>query len=398
MLVSLAPMDWITDTAYRIICKQIFEQRGNPDDTLGLWTEFMSAEWYTHNPTGVVKHLMTVQEHEQKTIAQIFGSNQETLVQCAKEIDQKYWFQGIELNMGCPSPKIMKCEAGSGMLKDKKKSLDIIQEMAQSISIPLSLKTRIGLKQDDREEQFEFLLEASKWINLIAIHGRTYSQGHSGDVNRDFIYKLKEKLPDKIIIGNGGIRSYDQASQYCLWTQNNKPTDITPWQGGHCSWTQWMNNGGFAFQEKTLQRCNASTLQHLDGIMIGQSVIGNPRILTPHTPSNKEKIEIILHHLDISVACEVYFKDMIKEYDKHNKLLMPNLKQLQDIIQQFSQKQKNLKSQVCNLKSPIEFRKYLFNYISWLPESKKLKQKIAKIRDYHELKNLLHNYFKILKA
>lgn len=350
MLISLAPMDWITDTAYRIICKHVFQKRGNPDDRLWLWTEFMSAEWYTHNPSGVVKHLMTLQSDEPHTRAQIFGGNKESLVQCAKDIDQKYWFQGIELNMGCPSPKIMKCEAWSAMLKDKKKSLDIIKTITQEISIPLSLKTRIWLRKDDIDEQFDFLLKASHRVDMIIIHGRTYAQGHSGDVNREFIYKLKKELPDTIIIGNGWIRSYEQA----LW------------------------------------RCNIATFQLLDGIMIGQSAIGNPRIFTPHIPSAQEKLEIILHHLDLSVACEIYFKQAIIDYEKYGKFVQPTPQDLKSQIP-------NLKSQISHLKSPIEFRKYLFNYISWLPESKKLKQTIIKIRDYHELRNMLQEYFQILQ-
>ena len=257
--------------------------------------------------------------------------------------------------MGCPSPKIMKCDAGSAMLKDKKKSLDIIKEIAQHISIPLSLKTRTGLKQDDIEEQFDFLIEASQWVDMISVHGRTYSQGHSGEVNRVFLYKLKEKLPHKIIIGNGGIRSYTQA------------------------------------QEK---------LRNLDGIMIGQSAIGNPRILTPHMPDTREKIQTILHHLDLSVACEIYFQQTINKYDKRDKLIQPTLQDLNQIIQvlQSSDSPSSaLSSSLFTLRSPIEFRKYLFNYIKGLPESKQLKQAIIKIRDYHGLKNMIQDYFNTLE-
>lgn len=75
--------------------------------------------------------------------------------------------------------------------------------MAMSLNIPFSLKTRCGLTQDDLDAQFEFLLEASAHVRMIIVHGRTYSQSHSGEVNRDFIYRLKEHLPDKVIIGNG---------------------------------------------------------------------------------------------------------------------------------------------------------------------------------------------------
>jgi len=175
-----------------------------------------------------------------------------------------------------------------------------------------------------------------------------YSQKHSGNVNRNFIYKLKEKLPNKIIIGNGGIRTYKQSQEE---------------------------------QKK------------LDGIMIGQSAIGNPWILTPHEPTHTEKIKTILTHLDFSVACEIYFRQTITQYEKHNKFIQPKLQDLEKIIQSLQVSN----PEVSNLRSPIEFRKYLFNYIKGLPESKKLKQAIIKIHDYHELKDMLQDYFSSLQ-
>jgi tRNA-dihydrouridine synthase len=192
-------MDGVTDCAYRIVCKEIFERHGNAADELMLWTEFMSADGYYHNPPGVIKHLMT-SDYDAETIIQIFGGNADTLIHCAQDIESRYSVAGIELNMGCPSPKIMKCAAGSGMLKDKKKTLGILRDISMSISVPFSLKTRTGITNDDVEEQFDFLLEASKYVRCISVHGRTYGQSHSGEVNRDFLYRLKEALPDHVII------------------------------------------------------------------------------------------------------------------------------------------------------------------------------------------------------
>jgi len=112
----------------------------------------------------------------------------------------KYPFAGIEINMGCPSPGVMKCDAGSAMLKDKKKTLSILRDISLKLDKPLSLKTRAGLTSADKEEQFAFILEASQYVRMIAVHARTYSQSHAGEVDRDFLYRLKEALPDKIII------------------------------------------------------------------------------------------------------------------------------------------------------------------------------------------------------
>lgn len=98
MRICLAPMDGITDCAYRTICKQVFQLHGHEEDELMLRTEFMSADGYVHNPPGVVRHLFKT-DFEPELIAQIFGGNSDTLLQCALDIEAKYNFAGIELNM-----------------------------------------------------------------------------------------------------------------------------------------------------------------------------------------------------------------------------------------------------------------------------------------------------------
>ncbi len=339
MKICLAPMDWITDCAYRIICKQIFEKFGNSDDELMLWTEFMSAEWYVHNPPWVIRHIMR-SDYDHETIAQIFGWNPESLIACAQDIEKKYDYAGIELNMWCPSPKIMKCAAWSGMLKDKTLTLDILKEIAKNTKIPFSLKTRTGLSQDDVEEQFEFLIQASEYVSMIGVHGRTYKQSHAWFVDRDFIYRLKKELPNTIIIGNGWLRTYEDCVTKC---------------------------------------------ENLDGTMPAQSAIWNPWILTPHTPTHKERRETIFAHLDLSVASEIYFNEHIATYDHTIGLVQPTLEDLENIILTFDTKS----SLADSCRAPVEFRKYLYNYITWLPWNKQLKKNIPPAREYSSLKTLL---------
>lgn len=97
----------------------------------------------------------------------------------------------------------MKCDAGSAMLKDKKRTLQILHDISKQLTNPLSLKTRAGLTQDDKQEQFDFIVKASKYVWMITVHARTYSQSHAGEVDREYLYTLKTTLPDKVIIGNG---------------------------------------------------------------------------------------------------------------------------------------------------------------------------------------------------
>ncbi len=343
MKICLAPMDWVTDCAYRIICKQIFQTHWNVDDELMLWTEFMSADWYTHNPSWVIKHLLK-SDFDHETIAQIFWWNTDSLIACAVDIQKKYSYSWIELNMWCPSPKIMKCAAWSGMLKDKQKTLSILKSISSQIDLPFSLKTRIWLTQDDIQEQFDFLLEASKYVHLISVHGRTYKQSHSWDVDRNFIYKLKEQLPDTLIIWNWWLSSY----QDCVTKINN-----------------------------------------LDWMMPAQRAIGNPWILTPYVPTNQDVIETIFKHLDLSVACELHFKQAIQNYDHSHGLEQPTYENLQHLAKDISNNTIN----VDHCHAPIEFRKYLFRYINGFPNNKACKKNIPQARNYKDLKKTLSNYF-----
>lgn len=101
-------MDGITDLPYRTIVKKIFD-RYNIDHELRLWTEFMNADGYMTHPARLVKHLI---HHNQEIplYAQIYGGNEDTLIKTAQDIERKYpSFAGIELNIGCPSPKVMAC-------------------------------------------------------------------------------------------------------------------------------------------------------------------------------------------------------------------------------------------------------------------------------------------------
>lgn len=213
----------------------------------------MSADGYMINPSRLVKHLIT-RQHEKNCIAQIYGGNNDTLVKTAQDIERKYpYFRGIELNIGCPSPKILACGAGAGMMRDKARTLDIIKQLSESTQLPFSIKTRNGLNNDDKKAQMEFIKQAAQYCPIITIHGRTYQQAHQGEVDRDFIYEAKQQVGDQcIIIGNGGITHYEQISLH---------------------------------QDK------------VDGIMIGQAAIHNPRIFSDYEPTYEEKKQTACEHL-----------------------------------------------------------------------------------------------------
>ncbi|AHB41451.1 dihydrouridine synthase TIM-barrel protein nifR3 [candidate division SR1 bacterium RAAC1_SR1_1] len=275
-IIGFAPMDGFTDAACRSIAQDIRNEYGDKNQyDFFLWTEFMTADGFVRNREGVIHHLETT-PNQKNLIAQIFGGNEETLLQTAKTLDKEYKnrFVGIELNMGCPANNVMKSGGGAELIKDKKRSLEIIKNIRKAIDMPFSIKTRTGINEQDKLNQMEFLLQASPYVDMITIHARTTAQGYGPNPDRNFIYQLKEQLPNQKIIGNGGITNYE---------------DIETMRG------------------------------NLDGVMIGQAAIGNPWIFTPHHPTSQEKLTTILKHIELikNFSTEENLARSLMEFRKH---------------------------------------------------------------------------------
>ncbi len=327
-------------------------------------------------PQRLVHHLI-FHDQEKKLIAQIYGWVRETLVQTAIDIEKKYpEFMGIELNIGCPSPKVMSCGWGSGMMREKERTLSIIKEISESVSCPFSIKVRTWINEDDKQDRYNILLQAAPYVHCISIHGRTIKQGHSGEVDWEYIRKFKEDVGDTcIVIGNGGIKSFEEAEKR---VKENK----------------------------------------IDGAMIAQAAIANPWIFTPHTPSIKERYDVIKRHLYLSTAYQLWSQESVpentddlssnkaylhafKKYDPNSdesfefpplsrhsyKVQMPTKDMIEKKITEISS------LTVGKLHSVIEFRKYLFNYIKGLPWSKDLKTQVASINDFETLESAIDTYF-----
>ena len=326
-------MDWITDCATRLITSQIFERYKNPDDELQLWTEFMNADGFIINPSKVVKHLMSTPE--QKPIAQIYWGNAKTLIETAKILVEKYAddFSGIELNTWCPSNTVMKCGWWSDMLKHRTETLAIIKSLSEIVkstkNLTFSVKSRAGLNEEDKAEQLQFLTQIAPFCDLITIHGRTLKQLYSWEADFSFIQQVKSHVACPII-ANGGITSYQQA-------------------------------------EKISQE------RDFDALMIGQWAIGNPWIFTPHEPTLEEKIEVMKMHLEMMIACELRFKQRGEKIEDY-KFNQPKKSDLE-----FLKKEINPEAEY---RSVIEFRKYLFQYIKGIPNSREWKQEVIPVKTY----------------
>jgi len=358
MILWLAPMDWFTDCAMRNITQNIFDKYWNKSDyELWLWTEFMTADGYIRNPSWVIKHLLT-NSKQKNLIAQIFWWSIETLVKTTVDIQNKYWkhFKWIELNLWCPANNVMRSWWWAQLLNDKKNTLKIIKELSEISKLPFSIKTRTWIDDKDKKDQTNFILEASKYCSMISIHWRTVKQHYSWDADRNFIYNIKKLAnPNCKIIWNGWIKNYQDLSSLI----------------------------------KEVDSPKAKTEDLLDGIMIWQAAIWNPRIFTPHMPDKQELKETIIQHLNLMIDYELQFQKIIETIGQwDNKTLW-----FIDIILK-NKKNLELSANSQELKTIVEFRKHLFNYVKWMTWSKEFKQKIAQIKDYENLVNEINNFFK----
>ena len=339
MILGLAPMDWITDLPCRVITKKIFEKYNkSKDNKLRLWSEFMTSDWFLACPENVVKSIIN-SPYEFPIILQIFGWNETKLVETAIKIQDLYWdkIAGIELNTWCPANNIMKSWGWSTLMKNKKRTLEIIKNISNNLKLPFSIKSRTGLDNIDKDRQLEFLVEASNYCDKISVHSRTLKELYHWEWDRDFIYELKWKTNKNCkIIWNWAIKSHED-----------------------------------------IESKSSKNLITLDWIMIWQAAIWNPWIFTDHEPSIQEKIETAIEHLILSAKFEI-FLEKLKENWKEN--TYPSLNEIENI-----DLEKNMEKIYY---TPLTFRKYFHQYLKWIPwwkEAKELCNKTNKLSDVIEI-------------
>lgn len=215
---TLAPMEDVTDTVFREIVMKV----SNPDYLHVLFTEFMSVDGFCHvigKPK--VKHRIQINNSEKKLlkknnvklVAQIWGTDPEKFNKATKEICQEYDFDGIDINMGCPVKKIVKQGGCSALIGHPELAKEIILATKEAANIPVSVKTRIGLKKIITEEWISHLLETDPAV--ITVHGRIQKQQSEGEANWDEIAKAvairDEKESSTLIHGNGDVFTLEDA-------------------------------------------------------------------------------------------------------------------------------------------------------------------------------------------
>lgn len=256
--IVLAPMAGICNSAYRRIIKEM---------GCGLiYAEMVSDKAITYGSKKTID-MLYMTDMERPIAQQIFGSDKDSFVTAAKYIYDNMHPDIIDINMGCPVPKVaLRAQAGSALLKDPIKVFDIVSSVVKAVPVPVTVKIRSGWDQNHINAVEIAKVVEQAGAKAIAVHGRTRSQGYSGKADWNIIKQVKQAVTIPVI-GNGDVRSCYDA-------------------------------------KKMLDETGC------DAVMIGRGVLGNPWLIKecidyiengkiPKKVSIDEKYDMILYHIHL---------------------------------------------------------------------------------------------------
>ncbi len=254
--VVLAPMAGISNSAYRKICKEM---------GAGLvFAEMVSDKAIVYNNKKTID-MLYMEDCERPLAQQIFGTDVDSFVEAAKYIEKNMKPDIIDINMGCPVPKVaVRAQAGSALLKNPDKIYEVVKAVVESVSVPVTVKIRSGWDNNHINAVEVAKVIEKAGASAITVHPRTRSQGYSGKADWNIIKEVKENVSIPVI-GNGDIKTSADA-------------------------------------KRMLEETGC------DAIMIGRGVLGNPWLIKnillslddkeEFIPSIDDRIEMIKKHIN----------------------------------------------------------------------------------------------------
>ena len=296
--VILAPMAGVCNSAYRKICKEMGASL--------VCAEMVSDKGMIYN-SKKTKDMLYFEEVERPISQQIFGSDKETFVEAAKMVYEIMKPDIIDINMGCPVPKVaVRSQAGSALLKNPQLIYEIVSEVVKAVPVPVTVKIRSGWDANSINAVEVAKVIESAGASAITVHPRTRSQLYSGKADLDIIKRVKENVSIPVI-GNGDIIDIESAKHMLEYT-----------------------------------KC--------DAIMIGRGVLGNPWLIKEidtylksgqiiDKPNYEERINMCFHHLKYLLKIKPDIKGM--PYHKEIKNLIfkaQNKEEITEILDNYLKK------------------------------------------------------------
>ena len=200
-----------TDSAFRLLCRE------SGADV--VYSEMISVDALYHNNKKTLA-MLKFNSKECPIVFQLFGTDPAKFASATKTINQKFKTKnkiGLDINFGCPAPKVAKNGAGAALMDELDKSYQIVKSACDHSVFPVSIKIRAGVKNITALDFIE-KIKNLPWT-AVMIHGRTLKQGFVGDIDCGLIKKIKKIVPDKIVLANGGINTLEDAKK--ILTQTN---------------------------------------------------------------------------------------------------------------------------------------------------------------------------------